>query len=537
MKKIVAFLTALVMIASIFVVANSSGNFSDDTTALHNGTEKEKTVEIAKYDSGNDVYNVAETHSFAGEPRGFRILPRMFEAHIHTKCDTVEKDTSILYGLLLPIDVDNNPGTGQNGNDIKVRFYVLPSFYHEDFGWVMSLSAVVEVERLGEEMKDKDFEIYLDVRLSLENYDYGTHEFRLGYSSPEGKELPSNERVTFTVYPYLMYDRNPDFILQNTPIFDGEVSDVDVVASYSGSFGGNTFDHSVAVSFQPAVSSTIKFTPDMNLQKINMDISRSAERDTTLTISYSGETNGEGMDLALTIDKIPAEMAFSVSYSIFGPSGERGTVDYESSSEFNVTMTVKMGRIGLMGCTRVQYLPTHLRAEWTNHIYDGHVNVSTSSSLTEFMVCDDLENPGIYLSVSNITNSANFSWNMDQGGYVKLDAEKEGPKLDFYGIMGSMRAEVISQLKTDYLFISWNIDQQGYVVLDTHGNWLNTFSLNFTLDDNIGLLIGASLLRADNFRTDWVVWPPSFQLSGDLTFVGDMVFSVMVGGTWYSLPL
>jgi len=85
-------------------------------------------------------------------------------------------------------------------------------------------------------MKDKDFEIYLDVRLSLENYDYGTHEFRLGYSSPEGKELPSNERVTFTVYPYLMYDRNPDFILQNTPIFDGEVSDVDVVASYSGSF-------------------------------------------------------------------------------------------------------------------------------------------------------------------------------------------------------------------------------------------------------------------------------------------------------------
>jgi len=334
-----------------------------------------------------------------------------------------------------------------------------------------------------------------------------------------------------------MYDRNPDFILQNTPIFDGEVSDVDVVASYSGSFGGNTFDHSVAVSFQPAVSSTIKFTPDMNLQKINMDISRSAERDTTLTISYSGETNGEGMDLALTIDKIPAEMAFSVSYSIFGPSGERGTVDYESSSEFNVTMTVKMGRIGLMGCARVQYLPTHLRAEWTNHIYDGHVNVSTSSSLTEFMVCDDLENPGIYLSVSNITNSANFSWNMDQGGYVKLDAEKEGPKLDFYGIMGSMRAEVISQLKTDYLFISWNIDQQGYVVLDTHGNWLNTFSLNFTLDDNIGLLIGASLLRADNFRTDWVVWPPSFQLSGDLTFVGDMVFSVMVGGTWYSLPL
>jgi len=506
MKKIVAFLTALVMITSIFVVVNSSGNFSDETMLLQNSAEKEKTVEVAKYDSGNDVYNVAETHLFTGEPRGFRILPKMFEAHIHTKCDTVEKDTSILYGLLLPIDVDNNAGTGQNGNDIKVRFYVLPSFYHEDFGWVMSLSAVVEVERLGEELKDKDFEIYLDFHLSLEDYDYGTHEFQLGYSSPEGKELPSNERVTFTVYPYLMYDRNPDFILQNTPTFDGEASDVDVVASYSGSFGGNTFDHSVVVSCQPAISSTIKFTP-------------------------------EGMDVALTIEEIPAEMSFSVSYNIFGSSGERGMVDYESSSEFNVTMIVRMGRIGLMGCARIQYLPTHLRAEWTNRLYEGHVNVSTSSSLTELVVCDDLDNPSIYLSMSNVTNSANFSWGMDQGGYIKFDAEKEGPKLNFYGIMGSMRAEVISQLKTDYLFISWNLDQEGYVTLDTHGNWLNTFSLNFTLDDSIGLLIGASLLKADNFRADWVIWPPSFQFSGDITFVGDIVFSVMIGGTWYSLPL
>lgn len=544
MKKFVAFLTATFMILSIFVAAGFQENHSGEPLLLQNGTEVKKTAEVSKSDSLGraDIAGIGGQPSSgimsrAGGIRNLRILPGMVEAYIHTRCGTVEKDTSILYGLLSPIDVDNNAGTGQEGKDVKVRFFILPSFYREDFGWVMSLSAVVEVERLGEELKNKDFEIYLDFHLSLEDYGYGTHEFRLGYSSPEEKELPVNERVTFTVFPYLMYDRNPDFILQNIPTFDGEASDVDLMARYSGSFGGNTFDHSVVVSCQPAISSTIKFTPDMDLQKISMDISRTAERDTTLTISYSGKTNEEGIDIALTIEKIPVEMAFSVSYGIFGSSGDRGMVDYESSGEFNVTMTVRMGRIGLMGCARIQYLPTHLAAKWASRIYGGYVNLSTSSSSTELMICDDLDNPSIYFSISNVTNCANFSWNMDQGGYVKLNADKEGPRVDFYGIMGSMRAEVTSRLKTDYLFISWNLDQEGYVALDTHGNWLNAFSLNFTIDNNIGLLIGASLLKTSNFRADWVIWPPSFRFSGDINFVGDIIFSVMVGGTWYSLPL
>ncbi|MBW1933176.1 MAG: hypothetical protein JRI56_09220, partial [Deltaproteobacteria bacterium] len=258
-------------------------------------------------------------------------------------------------------------------------------------------------------------------------------------------------------------------------------------------------------------------------------------KDTTLTLKYDGNTNGDEMSVALTIDKVPREIAFSIFYSIFGSSGDRGIISYESNSEFNVTLTVKVGKIGLAGTMRLEYLPKQFTAGWTNRIYGGHVNVSVSSPLTKFIMCDDIDNPSIYFSISNITNSANFSWGMDQGGYVKLSAEHSGPVADFYWVAGSMRVEMISQLRTNYFFLSWDIDQEGYVSFDTHGNWLNTFSFNFTIDGNVGLLIGASFVKANNFRAEWTIWPPSFQLSGNIDFIGDIVFSVMLGGTWYPI--
>ena len=538
MRKIIAFAIASFFVLSALgtLVVSYDGKDNIDFHSVGNVYEKgsgSKTFQNGELNYRQ--YNDNDVKKIIPDVKKLNILPKMFDMHIYTKCGDVEKNTSIIYGLLFPIDVDDNSNTGENGKDIKVRFLILPSLSQKNFGWVLSFSIVMDVERLGNEIKDEDFEIYAYFHLSLEDYGYGDHEFRIGYSSPEGKELPRNEILSLTIYPYLMYDKNPDFILQNTPVFDGEESDMDVIARYSGNFGGNTFDHNVAISCQPAIPSTIKFTPDFSISKINTSISRTADKDTTLTLKYNGKTNDEEMGVALTIDKIPREMTFSILYNIFGPSGENGMIDYESSSEFNVTLTVEVSKIGLMGTMRLEYLPRHFAAEWSGRVYGGYINVSVNSQLTKFIICDDIDNPSVYFSISNITNSANFSWGMDQGGYIELRSGHEGPKTDFYRILGSMRVEMISEMKTDYLFLSWNIDQEGYVTLDTNGNWLNEFSFNFTIDSNVGLLIGASFLKADNFRAEWVIWPPNFQLSGDINFIGNIVFSVMLGGAWYPI--
>ena len=538
MRKIIAFAIASFFVLSALgtLVVSYDGKDNIDFHSVGNVYEKgsgSKTFQNGELNYRQ--YNDNDVKKIIPDVKKLNILPKMFDMHIYTKCGDVEKNTSIIYGLLFPIDVDDNSNTGENGKDIKVRFLILPSLSQKNFGWVLSFSIVMDVERLGNEIKDEDFEIYAYFHLSLEDYGYGDHEFCIGYSSPEGKGLPRNEILLLTIYPYLMYDKNPDFILQNTPVFDGEESDMDVIARYSGNFGGNTFDHNVVISCQPAIPSTIKFTPDFSISKINTSISRTADKDTTLTLKYNGKTNDEEMGVALTIDKIPREMTFSILYNIFGPSGENGMIDYESSSEFNVTLTVEVSKIGLMGTMRLEYLPRHFAAEWSGRVYGGYINVSVNSQLTKFIICDDIDNPSVYFSISNITNSANFSWGMDQGGYIELRSGHEGPKTDFYRILGSMRVEMISEMKTDYLFLSWNIDREGYVTLDTNGNWLNEFSFNFTIDSNVGLLIGASFLKADNFRAEWVIWPPNFQLSGDINFIGNIVFSVMLGGAWYPI--
>jgi len=531
MRKIVAFvIVSFLMISTLGALA-----FSYDNRDNINFSNAHISEDI--YETNSHMLSIIKKSDTGIPPpapvKKLRVLPRMFDAYIYTKCSGVEKRTSIIYGLLSPIDVDDNSNTGDNGKDVKVRFYIIPYISRANFGWVLSFSIVMEVERLGEEIKDEDFEIYTDVHLSLESYDYGNHEFRIGYSSAEGREVPKSEEVVLTIYPYLMYDRNPDFVLESTPSFEGGESDMDLIARYSGNFGGDTFDHNVVISCQPAISSTIKFTPDFDMHKINTSISRTANRDTTLTLSYDGNTNGDKMGVALTVERVPKEMSFSVFYSIFGASGDRGLINYGGSSEFNVTLTVRIEKIGLAGTMRLEYLPRQFSAGWANRIYGGHVNVSVSSPLTKFIMCDDIDNPSIYFSISNVTNSANFSWGIDQGGYARLSAEHRGPVADFYWKTGSMKVEMVSQLKTDYFFISWNIDQEGYVSFDTDGNWLNSFSFNFTIDGNVGLLIGASFIKADNFRAEWTIWPPTFQISGSMDFIGDIVFSVMLGGTWY----
>jgi hypothetical protein len=90
-------------------------------------------------------------------------------------------------------------------------------------------------------------------------------------------------------------------------------------------------------------------------------------------------------------------------------------------------------------------------------------------------------------------------------------------------------------LRTASLSLDWIIENEGHVTVDTGCDWLSTYSLNFTMDNNVGLSLAASLLKADDFTAAWVVWPPSFSLSGSIQLVGDIAFAVMLNGDWYAI--
>ncbi|MBS3772946.1 MAG: hypothetical protein KGY55_01955 [Candidatus Thermoplasmatota archaeon] len=463
---------------------------------------------------------------------GLSLTPQMIRAHVHTKCAGVEKNISLFNALLQPINVDDNDDTGENGNDFRVRFFPFPDVGEQDVGWVLALSAVLEVERLGTGLEQEEFEIELYLHLSLGVFGYGEHTIRLGYSSLEGDTIPEKEQIIFTVAPYVFYDHPPVFAVTHVPSFTGSPSDVTLIASYDGSFGSSEHHHQASITYAPAVEATTTFTPRLEAQQLDLSLERSASQDTVITMGYEGELNGEGTALTLAIDALPAEMAFSLGYAL---SGNTGTIDYESSSEFNVTLTLSMDRMDVMGSLQVQYLPTSFHASWTPKLYGGHVNVSTNACKTKIILTDDVDDPSLYFSVTNMSTSTSLTWGIGQEGYLELHTAETGPHVQFWWEKSPISLEMNAWLRTASLSLEWVIENEGHVTVDTGDNWLSTYSLNFTMNDNVGLRLAASLLKADTFTASWVVWPPSFSLSGSIELVGDIAFAVMLGGDWYEI--
>lgn len=464
---------------------------------------------------------------------GLSLTSQMIHAYVHTKCAGVEKNTSLLNAILQPINVDDNHDTGENGNDIRVRFFPFPDVGQQEVGWVLALSAVLEVDRLGTGIEEEDFKIELYVHLSLGPFGYGDHTIRLGYASAEGETIPEKEQIIFTVAPYVFYDHPPVFAVTHEPRFDGgAASQVTLLASYDASFGGTEHHHWASIEYAPAVQATTTFTPHLEAKQIDFSLERSASQDTIITLAYQGELNGQGTDMTLSIDALPAEMAFSLGYDL---RGDTGTLEYESTDTFNVTLTLILDRMDVMGSMQVRYLPTWFRATWTPKLYGGSINVSTDTAKTKLIVADDVYDPSLLFSVTNLSTSTALSWGIGQEGYLALDTTTTGPHVQFIWEKDAINLEMNAWLRTTSLSLAWCIENNGSVSVDTGNAWLSTYALNFTIDNHVGLRLVASLLRADAFMAAWTVWPPSFSLSGSIDFVGTMAFAVMLNGDWYDI--
>ena len=124
---------------------------------------------------------------------------------VYTNCDGVEKSTEVSFGVLNDIDVDNNPNTGVNGADIRGQYLLSPWI---EFDPVLAIGGLftISVERLGEEIKDADFRVALEVKLD-------TKMIRIGYHSlkEEGNEIPNMARVSFIFYHFRLTDRTKGF--------------------------------------------------------------------------------------------------------------------------------------------------------------------------------------------------------------------------------------------------------------------------------------------------------------------------------------
>ena len=483
MKSLIAIVLALVMIMPVTLTQDFSIKTSQHIQNM------EKMVSNAKN----------EIHSY--KSYNFKILDDQFGAFVYTKCNGIEKKTPILKALLNGIDVDNNPNTGEGGKDVKINAFIFPFVNQQNGKWILAISLVFKIIRLGNEIKDSDFESYVQLNLQGDTY-------RVGMGSSYGQAIPKEARIVFTIVPYLMYNREPEYYLNLEPVFEGNPSNVSIFGEYIG----KTHQY-IQLDFKPAVTTIIKFAPSVKIGHAGISIERDASQETTLRMIYKGKFNAN-----LTIEDVPMLMSFNLSIS-------QNHFEYNSNDEFNVSMIVEGNH---EACALIKYLPRHIAIDGG---VNGYVSVYINNRKTELILSNRIENPTTFLKVSNLTGNISFAWKIGLNGSIAIDGGKNA-SMELYALDGIFDLKGIK--KAEHFMFSWNLSVNGSIAIDTNWEWLASYSLRFILG-NFGIEINASFIRADGYILQWTPSLPVFNSSGSIDFIGDIDFSIMINGIWYHL--
>lgn len=468
-----------------------------------------------------------------------------FEGWICTKCGVVEKKTSILQGALLPIDVDDNAETGLDGNDIQARFFISPSIeFDSEIGWpgiALVLTTTVNVDLLGDEIRDSSFEIYLELALPDLITSSSSHRLRIGYYSPEDEEMPGSLECSFKFKPYLLYDdKKPEFAFGMAPDFNDENDELIVLlADYARFEGGMVSVHRMfSAEYDPIVSATIEITPAESEDVWGYTFTRGAGRGTAATFSYEIEKTGDASrSISLNIDKLPRLLSFELGLTPLSSNGG-GSMKYRSSSEYNVTFGIVGSRLGICKYITVKNVPKEIDAAWLPKIAGGYVDLYVSSADSEISIKDSEEYSQTTLSFTNLSGATNASWEFNDAGTgsFKLDSDYTGAIVGLYWMLDNADIEIKTELKTTYFFTSWNVDSPGFFSLDCNGKPLASFHFKIEFYDIFGILMVADGMIAEDYKIEWdSLVPLVVYVEGELQIIGDVELGIMLDGVWYYL--
>jgi hypothetical protein len=438
------------------------------------------------------------------------LLPTgLLSSIVSTNCDGVEKSTEVAFGIMNNIDVDNNPNTGVNGADIQVQYLLLPWM---EFDPVLAVGGLftISVERLGEEIKDADFQVAMEVK-------FDTNTIRIGYHSlkEEGNEIPDITQVSFILL-FALTEKTKGFGIYFDPTYNSGNQGKNIELFAESNDG--TTQQSISMTFNPAIDIQFKLMSTKKKGQWQYHFTRMSSLNSRVTIQTTTKENGQEKDVTLIIDKLPQILSFTLELTPFGPQG--GSLLYESNEMYDIELTVTSNQLGICRYATIQNTPTRVFAQWTPTVLDGFYSIDIESTGTDLIVQNSLTNPPIILKVNNLGNF-NFAtyWNLSNPGdftvYRKSDLAID---LDFK--IGEWAAKLKAQPTADYISTKWLVDTTGYLAVDTNLQSLGTIDLLIKGED-LGLQTIGDTVKAEDWRIDWTLWPLqelNLARKGSLTF-------------------
>ncbi len=601
---------AILLISATFIpiinaetISTSSKNITDEHTTNPN------IIPINNVDTPDTVENIVVKKSVAKRrPSTFTfneddLGPDCIGIHIYTKCGDIEKTTPVTFKKIfeliltdgLPINVDDNEDTGPDGNDIKTKFYFYPCL----LGGGIGIAIKLKVERLGDEILNKNFEVYLKWFFPV-FLDFGQslHYIRIGYTSSD--KLPKSVTTTFSFSPHIFTYMKPVFKMGIDPEYDGDPAhNLTLVASYAkikANDGEELLHKEFSVEFDPAVDSTVTISSGKSGDTWENEFDWSSTKDSIVTFSYDvKEIGGQKRSIKLKIDKLPRRLSYNLRLTPL--SGNGGIFEYKGDDEADILFSVETDGLGQCRCVYLKGLPKEISVSWRPDFRDGEFHATTTPSIEEFGIYDELANPNIALILNDLPESLNASWNLSPSGELHLDSEGEGFRIMFYRLfennenswikrislsienalpsnidafwdfssVGSGDFTITSdvshanttimlsifsdnwtmselfQLKADYLSISWKLGLSGYLTIDTDNRSVaqSTFSIlkNTTNGKYYGINITFDSWKTDDFCINWSLSFDPFDIdwSGYIELVDNIIISLMHNGNWYEI--
>jgi hypothetical protein len=440
---------------------------------------------------------------------------------IQTTCGTVQKTTTINFGSFNEIDVDDNPSTGLNGNDIRVQYVLLPGIDVDD-QFKIGVIFLLSIERIGDEIKNDFFE------LSASIFD---NNIILGYQTPndQSNEIPTLLQLSSFIFikPQIS---TAGVTFEINPHYDDQMQDKKI--SLFSSFSIENERQSYDFKFTPSVHKEI--TIETTSQPSTLRYSFSYGAPTSLVATIQKGPVSQEKETIITVDSLPLSGSFLLGITPFRSGG--GHIIYESDDSIQTNVLIESTEMGTCKYASIENLPTYFSAVWDPAKNDGFLDVDITSQGTNLQLKNSLTDPSVILNAYDIENVAFTAfWNLTNPGDFTIH-KQESFHIDLEVINDDWEAIIDAEPTAKDIKITWLTDVSGYLSYDTNFEPLTTVDLLIKGSD-LGIRTVGEYFKAEDFELEWTLWPPvelNIQKSGTVDFQS-LLIEIFINGNWYYL--
>ena len=518
--------SSYVVLIVVLLMGTTVSSGSVDSKSISNNDKDKAFVDDPSTSTGSDyrlntvsfIRNIFNKSS-NGQNQQFGL----FTSTIYTECDDIKKSTDITFGLFNDINVDNDENTGEDGNDIRVQYLLLPWIEFEPVITV-GILFTVSIERIGEEIKDRNFNI------SLESSDAN---IKIGFWSPSeaGNEIPDSTRISF-MFLFNPFEKISGFRFFINPEYSTGAEDKKIVLF--ADYNDEGIERSFSFEYDPPIETQITVISTREEGQWQYNFNRKSSLDSKVTACFKTLQGEDEKETIFSIDKLPLDLSFEIGLTPFGEEG--GRFIYESSEMYDIEFMVTTSELGVCKYATMRNTPTKILADWTPTLMDGSYSLSIESDGTDFMLKNSLIDPTINLTVNNIESiDIDASWNLTNPGDFTVGKNSE-LDIDLEFDIGEWIVKLNAKPTANYLSTSWLIDVTGYLRIDTNDQLLSTVDLLIKGGD-FGLKTIGESFKTEDFSLGWTLWPPiewDLDVSGKLNFLS-LAIEIFLNGDWHHL--